>query len=101
MFFDLNQFLRTASRQAARKSVIVMVGASQHPGLGAMGANKHADVARRIMNEDFSDSVLIDVSRLRVREVLAVAGESGLGRALDRILASDHDDAYSSFTASI
>lgn len=53
------------------------------------------------MNEDFSDSVLIDVSRLHVREVLAAAGESGLGRALDRILASDHDDAYSSFQASI
>jgi hypothetical protein len=67
----------------------------------AVAVNDHASVLRRTMDDDFTDSVLIDVSRLRVREVLAVAGESGLGRALNRILACDHDDAYSSFTASI
>lgn len=66
-----------------------------------VAVNEHAKMMRRTMDDDFSDSVLIDVSRLRVQEVLAVAGESGLGRALDRILASDHDDAYSSFQASI
>jgi len=66
-----------------------------------VAVNEHAKTMRRTMDDDFSDSVLIDVSRLRVREVQAVAGESGLGRALDRILASDYDDAYSSFTASI
>lgn len=53
------------------------------------------------MDDDFTDGVLIDVSRLGLAEVLEAVGKSGLGRTLDRILASDKDDAYRSFQASI
>jgi FXSXX-COOH protein len=43
---------------------------------------------------------LIDISGLKLAELLT-ADESSLDRALTRILASDHDDAYNSFQATI
>jgi len=53
------------------------------------------------MGEDVTDSGLIDVSELSLGELLTEARDSSLDRALNRILASDNDDVYSSFTASI
>lgn len=52
------------------------------------------------MGEGGPDTGLIDVSELSLRDLLS-ADESSLDRALARILASDHDDAYNSFQASI
>jgi len=53
------------------------------------------------MDKDVTDGGLIDISGLSMGQLLTEADESSLARALDRILASDKDDAYSSFQASI
>jgi hypothetical protein len=53
------------------------------------------------MGEDVTDGGLIDVSRLGMSELLTKADESSLARALNRILASDKDDAYNSFNSNI
>jgi len=52
------------------------------------------------MGEGGIGAGLIDVSGFSLGELLADE-ESGLDKALARILASDHDDAYNSFNAGI
>lgn len=53
------------------------------------------------MNEDVADRRLIDLSRYSLSQLQAGARKSALDTALDRILASENDDAYSSFQAII
>jgi len=55
---------------------------------------------RRIMREATTDNGLIDISSSDLSTLLT-ADESSLTRALDRIIATDKDDAYASFQASI
>jgi hypothetical protein len=56
---------------------------------------------RSIMNEDVADRRLIDLSRYSLSQLQAGARKSALDTALDRILASENDEAYSSFQAII
>jgi FXSXX-COOH protein len=53
------------------------------------------------MNEDVTDGVLVDVTRLDLGELLAEADESSLARALGRVLACDADGACNGFQSSI
>jgi hypothetical protein len=53
------------------------------------------------MNDDVTDRSLIDVSGLSLGQLRAEVNQSALDIQLDRILAFDKDDAYSSFQASI
>lgn len=52
------------------------------------------------MNTDLMDNWLIDVGEPDMRELLS-ADQSALDKALGRILTTDKDDVYSSFSASI
>ena len=52
------------------------------------------------MNANLTDNWLIEVGEPDMRELLAT-GQPALARALDRILATEKDDVYSSFDASI
>lgn len=52
------------------------------------------------MRDDITDGGLIDIYGSDLSKLLT-ADDSSLTRALDRILATDKDDAYASFNASI
>jgi hypothetical protein len=53
------------------------------------------------MSDDVPDLELMDVSRLRLDELLNQADESALVRALNRVLCSTATDACNGFQASI
>jgi FXSXX-COOH protein len=55
---------------------------------------------RRIMREGTTDNGPFDISSSDLGTLLT-ADESSLTKALDRITATDKDDAYASFQASI
>jgi hypothetical protein len=52
-------------------------------------------------NDVLPGDALLDMSSFSLAEVRDVLGRSALGRALDRIVVSSKDNAYSSFTANI
>ncbi len=50
---------------------------------------------------DVGDDVLIDVSRIPLRDLLDELDESGLAHALDRILSPEQDGGHYGFNSSI
>jgi hypothetical protein len=63
---------------------------------------EHAGVLRRIMNEDVADGLLLDVREVSLSELLRQGGdESSLTKALKRLLSSNIDSNYNSFSSSI
>jgi hypothetical protein len=62
---------------------------------------RQADVARRIMNEDVADGLLLDVRGISMADLLLDDEDSGLVRALNRLLSSNVDTRYNSFSSSI
>jgi FXSXX-COOH protein len=63
-------------------------------------SRERASKVRSTMSEDVTDSTLIDVGELDLSKLREDADESGLTRALNRLLASDNDHA-TSFQANI
>lgn len=53
------------------------------------------------MNENVADHALLDVSELRLDELMGESNDSALTRALNRILSSPADGAFNGFSASI
>ena len=54
------------------------------------------------MNEDVADGLLLDVREVSLSELLRQGGdESGLTKALKRLLSSNIDGDYNSFSSSI
>jgi hypothetical protein len=62
--------------------------------------NGHPSQWRDIVSTHLTDNWLIELSEPNMRELLE-ADESALNRTLDRILATEKDDVYNSFSASI
>jgi hypothetical protein len=63
---------------------------------------ERASVLRRIVNEDVADGVLLDVREVSLPELLLLDGEgSGLIKALNRLLSSNIDTNFNSFSSSI
>jgi FXSXX-COOH protein len=54
-----------------------------------------------VMEENVANCGLLDVSKLRLEELMAEADDSALRRALDRILSPQADGACNGFQASI
>jgi hypothetical protein len=50
---------------------------------------------------DVGEDVLIDVSRLSLRDLLDEVDESGLAQVLDRILSSEQDSGHYGFNSFI
>jgi hypothetical protein len=60
------------------------------------------DALRRIMKDDVADGLLLDVREVSLAELLLPEGdESSFARALERLLSSNIDSNYNSFTSSI
>jgi hypothetical protein len=53
------------------------------------------------LNEDVSDGLLLDVREISLLELLDHNSESGLDKALGRLLASNVDNNFNSFGSSI
>ena len=53
------------------------------------------------MDENVADCKLLDVSELRLDELMAETDDSALRRAVNRVLSSPPDDACNGFQASI
>lgn len=53
------------------------------------------------MNEDLADGLLLDVRTIGIADLLLEDPESGLARALDRLLSSHAEHTLSSFTSRI
>jgi hypothetical protein len=61
----------------------------------------HADSARRIMNDDVSDGLLLDVREVNLADLLLDDEDSGLSLALDRLLRGAAENCYNSFGSSL
>jgi hypothetical protein len=53
------------------------------------------------MNEDVADGLLLDVREVSLADLVLDDEESGLARALKRLLGSNADSGYSSFNSII
>ena len=56
---------------------------------------------RSIMSEDIADGLLVDVRGISIADLRLSDEESGLFRALNRLLTSSTDCNYNSFSSSI
>jgi hypothetical protein len=66
------------------------------------GLRERAGVLRRIMNDDIADGVLLDLREVSLPELLLLDGEeSGMIKALNRLLSSNIDSNFNSFSSSI
>jgi hypothetical protein len=53
------------------------------------------------MNEDVADGLLLDVQAINLADLLLEDQESGLAKALNRLLSSHTDRQFNSFDSSI
>jgi hypothetical protein len=67
----------------------------------ALVLSRRADEARRIMNDDVADGVLLDVRGIDIKNLLLNGERTSLSLALERLLYAGMESNYNSFHSSI